>query len=645
MDISPLYELRLRLKNLMISGSGLIGEDFRLKRAAEAMKPLEAASPVFAKIGQLLKVLLSEECKDPEGVLLDTITLVDAVCCTQGAVSVPGEIKEIEIESWGSTVTNAPYSVLHTLIEALTTSGGGRYGFVTETHEAHPELFEDYRVKQVMVQALGASYAELAEQVAQWLKESGEAVLPLLYKDFDPKGKREMLRRVQVIEAIAGAGANDFYLKELPEAEKDVRAALIYALRHEGKNADLLMELVKTEKGNCKKMAHWALVSMGGENVAEFWKKYMEKKPQEAISYLAESCTDWASLLVAGGLKEKLEPWVGYSPSKENAPHLTKETAGELFAFLRALPGKTGPLVCECFRIMVDIKGNLNRKVEGEKAVWSLSALPGCGGHGAVPFQRAVSYLLQYMFYIKPDKGLGELAEALFEEFGEEYFPAAATANRFFMTEKEYVEWIDGQMHKKSVLGKKLDREMVPNLYQAFQCLYWDEERQGYVQRIEPISEADEKRHAVCHPVYQPLDGYFTDLFMECRDSKLDEIMAGWIKTGDKEYCDKVTAYFYNRARTTQANYMYLEPLRRCGFKTCEGLAVEYFKARGKVNAWEISGYLNGLPGTWEAKLKEAEALDELIESGQVKGMYLKERVSEFMDMARLRLGEEAEEG
>ena len=39
-----------------------------------------------------------------------------------------------------------------------------------EIHQEHPELFEDYRVTQGLVKALGASYAELAEEVAGWLK-------------------------------------------------------------------------------------------------------------------------------------------------------------------------------------------------------------------------------------------------------------------------------------------------------------------------------------------------------------------------------------------------------------------------------------------------------------------------------------------
>ena len=64
MDINPLYELRARLKNALISGTDLIAEDFRLKRAAEAMKPLEAVSPVFAKIGQLMAALLADGCEE-----------------------------------------------------------------------------------------------------------------------------------------------------------------------------------------------------------------------------------------------------------------------------------------------------------------------------------------------------------------------------------------------------------------------------------------------------------------------------------------------------------------------------------------------------------------------------------------------------
>ena len=44
MDTEPIYELRDRLRAAGIAGTNLLSEDFRLKRAFEAFKPLETAS-------------------------------------------------------------------------------------------------------------------------------------------------------------------------------------------------------------------------------------------------------------------------------------------------------------------------------------------------------------------------------------------------------------------------------------------------------------------------------------------------------------------------------------------------------------------------------------------------------------------------
>lgn len=54
MDTKPIYELRARLRAAAIAGASLLAEDFRLKRAAEAIKPLEASSPVLQKSGRWL---------------------------------------------------------------------------------------------------------------------------------------------------------------------------------------------------------------------------------------------------------------------------------------------------------------------------------------------------------------------------------------------------------------------------------------------------------------------------------------------------------------------------------------------------------------------------------------------------------------
>ena len=132
MDTGAIYELRERLRAAAMAGTNLLSEDFRLKRAYEAFKPLENASPVFAKVGQLTEQLLFPNCQNVQGALLDTITLADAVICTLGTVDLVGEVESVgalSLEEYtGSLIVNAPYSALKELLEALTTSGGGHYG-------------------------------------------------------------------------------------------------------------------------------------------------------------------------------------------------------------------------------------------------------------------------------------------------------------------------------------------------------------------------------------------------------------------------------------------------------------------------------------------------------------------------------------
>ena len=138
-------------------------------------------------------------------------------------------------------------------------------------HDSHPELFRDYRVKYTLVQALGASYAELADKVEEWLRESNDkTILPLLYKDFDPKGKKEMVRRVRLVSALAGAKANNFYVKMLKEAQREVRTELIDALRHDPGNMSLLFSLSKTEKGKNRDKVFELIAGIQDEEVNNF---------------------------------------------------------------------------------------------------------------------------------------------------------------------------------------------------------------------------------------------------------------------------------------------------------------------------------------------------------------------------------------
>ena len=162
MDIIPIYELQSRLRAATIAGARLLPEDFRLRRAAEAVRPLAGASLVLEKLNEQMTFLLSGECENPAIALLDAISLTDAVLCTLGTVDVSGEIEDLDI--WARTnvsTENFPCSQVRRVIEAFT--GSGNFMYIYELHKANSEVFRDYRVRHAMVQALGASYAYTAD--------------------------------------------------------------------------------------------------------------------------------------------------------------------------------------------------------------------------------------------------------------------------------------------------------------------------------------------------------------------------------------------------------------------------------------------------------------------------------------------------
>ena len=322
MNLQPLYDVKARLEQAAIAGTGLLGEDFRLQRAAESLKPLAAASPVFGKIDGGLRALLSAPAEERAGLLLDLLALVDAVAYTQGKTGMAGELEPLP--TGGGTFQQISYGQLSPLLTALTTTGGGRLEIIQSAWEDHPEFFTDYRVLPAVVDGLGDSYGEIAELNAKILKQSGPAALPLLKEGFDPAGNRAMARRVEVISALEGAGATPWLREVLPQAKKDARAAVLTALGKDAKNLSLLLELAQTEKGANRDAVLKALAGQEGEPVASFWAREVEKHSQ-SVKFLEPSNEEWAIQLVASGLRQRLEQFLdgGKRPSYEEGTDLT----------------------------------------------------------------------------------------------------------------------------------------------------------------------------------------------------------------------------------------------------------------------------------------------------------------------------------
>ncbi len=630
MDLTPLYELRERLRAGAIAGAALAADDFRLARALEGLAPLEKASPVFAKLGQLARSVLAPDCQDRAGALLDAITLCDAVLTTQGAVAVPGELEALPPRAGGTALTNAPYSVVAPLVEALTTSGSGHYSTVVDTHETHPELFSDYRVRDALVKALGAKYAELADTAGQWLCQEDKSILPLLTQGFDPAGKKEMARRVQVIDTIAGGSLNDWYISQLEGAKKQVRVMLIYALRHCPENLELLLKLAKTEKYDNKDAARWALARIQNPGALPFWREMMEADLIENGRFFMASNSPAATALTAELLERELEDLL----APDDAPWYT-EKEKRLANLLYALVGKTGPAICDAYR-----KGAaLGTKLDGSRA-WKngkghineqmFFQRPGGQKH---PFSVALVEVLNQSIQWNPDPGLCALAEELYESYGGLWAGPAVCAALLTKGAEEAAA-VGKKLLAPSLLERltgKEEKQLLMNLVFGelagpggalpdFMRQGMDIVRPAY-RRLNNDPAGLVKAFWVdlyYTPIAAPLDGWWYDLMMRHR---MDQKLQYFIDKEDPALCQKIGEYFCRRIKMgvldMPLQYAF-NALTGCGWTQWKGLLLSYIQHTSQsVHYWEVRNILQYLPISSKEK---GEELADIYAKGRFSG-------------------------
>lgn len=594
MDITPIFELRSRLRAAMIAGTNLLPEDFRLKKAAENFSALSGASPVFAKINAMTEKLLADN--SPE-CLLDTITLVDAVITTLGTSEVKGELEDLPDNGVSSVIVNAPYSQLSAVIDALTSTGGGQYNTILTARKEMPELFNDYRVKPALVKGLGASYAELADAVEEILKEMGKDVIPLVKKDFDPKGKKEMIRRLHIIEELCGAEENDFYLEQLEKSEKDVRKTLIYALRHDEGNIDRLIELTKTEKGKLKTTALSALISFDCERSEEFFNEYAKKKPAEVIEVLAKVSSEWTSKLTARLINECLVDDKGSKITLSQAADIGKvklKAKTRFWDMNSALWGKFGTEIEELYR--------------GFRC--------GCG----TPAAAEMDMRLEETILATDNDGLKALAVELNnapETKG--LYVSAETATRLlsaddsskWLAQRITSEYTEREKNKKSVCDS--------GLFKTLQKIFFEDGKYYLVNRCyDPINDG----WIINSPreISQPLNGAVSDALMKCPCWEYDKLLGNWIDPNDEEFRRKIGEHFCENFRHFNGTgfsdvALWCSCVKKCGMYNVKNLVVDCFKNACKnrqgYTEW-IMRAVQDVPGDDAYRLEEARAIIKL---------------------------------
>ena len=574
MDLQPLYDMKSRLEQAAIAGTGLLGEDFRLRRAGEELKPLAAVSPVFGKIHQGLAGLLAAPRAEQGGLLLDLLALTDAVVYTQGVSRADGALEPLP--PGPGTCLPLSYSQLNPLLAALTGKGGGRQSQVKDIWEAQPAFFGDYRVLPALISGLGDSYGELAELNAQILKGLGPAPLPLLKEGFDPAGKKDMARRVEVISAIEGARATPWLREVLPQSKKSVRAAVIEALGEDQENASLLLELAQTERGAQREAVLNALAKQDSAAVRDFWRTETEQSPVR-LWFLKHAPFPWVSDLAAGAFRAQLERLL--SEAK-----ITQDSLMDLYLCRRGVLGRSSPKMLDCWRWAEEQRPALSRvsRAPGVRHVDPGTALP--------------HWLLESL----QAGGAGPLCQLSLELWEKKSLPYLACALTAAL-----LTWPAEEVYNRFAPCFQEDRpETARALLDAFTPLRWN----GKAARYELSSEAG----GVSHPLAQPLDLRWYGPLTRARTSgvlahqemsgpltceqTMDQVMRQLFREDLSQVREQTGVYFYHLIHNVGGGY-HLEDiilLGRCGWsrwkELLSGRVTTVFVALQVLEATPLSG-------------------------------------------------------
>lgn len=598
MNITPLYELKDRLRAASIAGTNLLFEDFRLKKAAEGFKSLEGASPVFKKISEQTEMLLSDKCDDRAGVLLDTVTLVDSVICTLGATDA-GELSDIEREITDAAVLDLPYSKLGVIADALNNGGSGKTAVIEDVWKETPEIFNDFRVLPTLVKSLGLSNAYLADLAQRIIADVGTGIIPLLKKGFDPKGKKEMVRRVRAIEGIAeknGLDESAFFIEQLENSVKDVRTALIYALRHHEENIDKLLELAKTEKSAQKKAAITALALFESDKPMAFFEEYAKKKPEDALEIMNNASSEWTSKFTVKLIEDLLVDKDGNKTMLDDfLNNKAKLKCGaDRFQVTYALKGKFGAEVEKLYRGVIGEYNDI------------LSQL--LGGTILRTNDEGLKKLAVELNTKAPTKGTYIYAEGVVRLIGKE------DCSKWLCSEilEEYKRSDgDNRNIQKSEILKLLNMIVVLDGKFYLDCRKQDDISEGWLYNA-PVS--------VDH---QPITGAIADALMKCPCRAFNNVLESWAYKvpPEEDFITRVVNYFSvteDDLFGTSRIGMLAADLGRC--KT-PGLILNCCKSH-KIDSDQLRGFVDTLyshePDN-EFFYNEMREVIELLRNGELK--------------------------
>lgn len=581
MALSLLKELQERLHACAIAGLNVIGEDFRLTRALEQLAQAQASSPVLARIYQLAAPLADPACDGKASALLDAITLVDAVVLTQAGCGVQGELEPIAVNCPGVD-SGARYSELSALYTALTTRGSGRYEILRTALEENLPALRDFRLMEALAGALGDSYSDIAELAARILSTMPQAV-PLLKRGLDPASKKkDMVRRVDVIQAAAGARENALYLHLAEEGSTAIREAAVRALRHDPDNIPLLIAYAGKGKGGVRSAALEALSQMRGDQADAFWLGRLTDANVSAdtLDLVYETDSDLVSDAVAKLLVRLADEADAAGPQP-----CPQEREAYVHSLLRAIVHKTSPelfAALERFGASPAMRGG--GYISAEYMSRIIHGMFGAANLPSAPFTPLMSVNFRLIQTMLADPAAAGPVQALYSRCGEPYRIAGFAAALLTDTDAAYDAF-------EPFFGDPGQSE--PLLW-VMRTLYYNSETGRIGMAVETSLRTFTDSLGIrwlrmilkyghwSQALGQPYSG---------RSNMVPSWFSRIVNPHDAESCALLRSYLLDRVGKSGAGFETLYDLRHCGQQDFSGLIPRTLKALSDAERRRVRRY------------------------------------------------------
>lgn len=622
MNLQALYDLKERLEYAAIAGTGLMQEDFRLRRAVEALAPLAGVNPVFGKISTAAKALLNAPQEERSKCLLDVLSLVDAVVYTQGTSNISGSL--VSAEPGIGTYVEVPYGELQPLLIALSGSGSGRTSLIQGCFAEHPEYFSDFRVLPCVVKALGDNYGELADFIATILVKQGASIIPLLKNGFDPAGKMEMTRRVRLIAKLAGECENDWFVSILPDCKKDVREAVIQALSLCKDNGQLLLDLCQSERGKLKEAALRSLAVMEDPACIDFLRKEIQKKPDN-VGFLKGVGSMVAADLAADAMQKKLEVFL-----EENK--LYDQSELEVLTKLTGIiAGKYSPRVAQLWHWVAE-------RMEKFAEIVPDKNVRNCDCSVAEHLQK--TFLQTILWNSQPE--MIELAKSLAAENREWFLCCGFLADMAVISAHQLYEKYAPLIIRNGILNResKSERNERIQIMRGLSAIRWSAQLHSHylaftrfdaltgnaVSSIRKLDSVDPGWIRLLTDPKVNEDGAVYNLSISDHYRKVEpaiDWVISWLIDGDNpEVCELAGAWLYRWTKITGKFNYHFSDLIVCGWKNWKGLLSHCVGKQGEVSYYGIMEWIQRLPVSNAEKAEELKALDLLVQRKDVKVLH-----------------------